>query len=55
MRLLPGGSKIRLTEDDFDVITDHGRLLDEGGEFDRLAFRQVCVHVCVWVCGCLGV
>ena len=26
----------RLTRDDFDIITDKGRLLNEDGEFDRL-------------------
>ena len=29
-------TQTRLTRDDFDIITDKGRLLNEDGEFDRL-------------------
>ena len=44
---------IHLTQDDWDILTDHGRLTDDNDMFDMLQFRdimKVCVCVCVCVC-----
>ena len=41
MGRLPGGFKVHITRDDFDVITQQGELLGPGGEFDKSQFRDM--------------
>ena len=41
MGRLPGGAKVHITRDDFDVITQQGELLGPGGEFDRSQFQDM--------------
>ena len=41
MGRLPGGAKVHITRDDFDVITQQGELLGPGGEFDKSQFRDM--------------
>ena len=42
---------IHLTRDDFDVVTENGKLLGEHGEFNRRQFRSMMRgEVSVWLC-----
>ena len=41
VRRLPGGAKVHITRDDFDVITQHGQMLGPGGEFDKFQFQDM--------------
>ena len=41
VRGLPGGSRIKITKDDWDVLTEGGRFLGPEGEFNQLQFRDM--------------
>ena len=41
IRRLPGISRIHMTEDDFEIITENGKHLGETGEFNKMQFRDM--------------
>ena len=41
IRRLPGGAKVHITRDDFDVISQHWELLGPGGDFGKSQFQDM--------------
>ena len=41
IKTFPGASNVNLTQEEYEIITDGGALLNEDGEFDSARFREM--------------